>query len=275
MYSIFSIYWNKFRYKFETNRILQTLQFVFAKYLYPKTILQRRNPFSIPIIINNFNHYKNLLLLIKSLEDRGYLNIVILDNNSNYKPLLDFYSKEKYNVIKLKENTGHLALWQRKLPENFFNGYYVLTDPDVIPIESCPNNILEKFLSLLDKYPDVNKVGFGLITDDIPNYYPLKKNVIDWEYQFKANPIETDVYKADIDTTFALYRPFRKVFLSFHSALRTGKSYQARHMGWYIDPNNLSDEEKHLRNTVNTSSSWICAEKNNNSLYIPRDRIDD
>ena len=49
---------------------------------------------NIPIIINNRNRLTYMKMLISSLEKRGYNNIYIIDNDSTYPPLLDYYSKE-------------------------------------------------------------------------------------------------------------------------------------------------------------------------------------
>lgn len=46
-----------------------------------------------PIIINNFNRLSTTVQLIDALKQRGYNNIHILDNQSTYPPLLEFYKK--------------------------------------------------------------------------------------------------------------------------------------------------------------------------------------
>jgi hypothetical protein len=223
-----------------------------------KAVRQKANPYSIPIIINNFNQYKSLLRLINFLKSRDYHNIYVLDNNSTFHPLLEFYETKQVKVIRLKENIGHLAFWEeKKVSKKFTNGYYVLTDPDVVPIDDCPRDFLERFLQLLLNNPDVTKVGFGLKIDDLPDYLRVKKQVEEWEEKFWENEIEPNVYKADIDTTFALYRPHYYVFQNFYAAIRTGGKYIARHLAWYIDDDNLSEEERFFRNTAHDSSSWL------------------
>lgn len=67
---------------------------------------------NIPIIINNRNRLTYMKMLISSLEKRGYNNIYIIDNDSTYPPLLDYYSKECiYPVFYLNKNVGYNALW--------------------------------------------------------------------------------------------------------------------------------------------------------------------
>lgn len=59
----------------------------------------------IPIIINNYNRLTMLKKLIDSLTSRGYTNIVILDNQSAYPPLLEWYAKCQFEVIRLPKTT--------------------------------------------------------------------------------------------------------------------------------------------------------------------------
>lgn len=58
---------------------------------------QLKDNFSIPIIIVNYNQLVNLKNLVDSLIKRGFYNIVILDNNSSYPELLDYYKRLKDN----------------------------------------------------------------------------------------------------------------------------------------------------------------------------------
>lgn len=73
----------------------------------------------------------------------------------------------------------------------YSNGYYVVTDPDIITIENCRSDFLSR-----------------------------------------------------IDTTFALYPPRNQWFLrkNFYHAIRTKMPFMAKHGGWYIDSNKLTDE---------------------------------
>jgi len=249
--------WKKIKFKIYFSSQYKWLVRLYNPTLNFKALRQKANPHTIPIIINNFNQYKGLLSLIQFLKSRGYHNIIILDNNSAFPPLLEFYGTTELEVIRLKENVGHLAFWEEKISKRFSDGYYVLTDPDVVPIDDCPQDFLEKFLHLLLDNPEVTKVGFGLKIDDLPDYLFVKEQVEEWEAKFWKNEIEPNVYKADIDTTFALYRPHHYVFQQFYAGIRTGGKYIARHLGWYIDEDNLTEEEHFYRNTAHGSSSWL------------------
>jgi hypothetical protein len=134
--------------------------------------------------------------------------------------------------------------------------YFVVTDPDVVPDASCPTDALEHFRVLLDRYPDIDKVGFGLRIDDLPETYPLSSAVRSWESRFWRNEIEPGVFRADVDTTFALYRPLQRRHQE-DRALRTGFPYVAQHRAWYSDPTDLPDDEQYYRQRADsTIANW-------------------
>lgn len=187
--------------------------------------------------------------MIEKLENFGYQNLIILDNASTQDNLLTYLHKLNYEVHFFNENYGHLVLWKCGLfKEIIENQYYVLTDPDVIPVEGCPSNFLELFYGLLQRYPLKTKVGFSLKIDDLPETYIYKYDVMRYESFFYEKKLSLNplCYDAAIDTTFALYRPGKiKIYEeSFVAAIRTGIPYMARHMGWYIDNKHLSQEEQ-------------------------------
>ncbi|MGN6343309.1 MAG: glycosyltransferase [Candidatus Nitrosocosmicus sp.] len=224
------------------------------------TIFQLLFPKKIPIIINSFNRLECLKKLIERLTAMGYSNIIILDNNSTYPPLLEYYATLTHKIIFLKKNYGHTALWESNIIKNFKHGYFVYTDPDILPVETCPDNFISYFLKLLLKYPAYKKVGFGLVITDLPENYPLKQKVIRWESQFWEKQIEKGVFIAQIDTTFALYSPnfTSNIYTKeFYSSLRTGGKYLARHLTWYASPEVKTNEEIFYEQSANYSASWI------------------
>lgn len=218
----------------------------------------------IPIIINNYNRLEYLLKLIHSLESRGYYNIYIIDNNSTYKPLLEYYKKTPYKVFMLNKNIGYKALWSTPIFNKFKNSYYVYTDSDLEICEDCPDNFMEYFYKILLKYPFSHKVGFGLKIDDLPDSFKLKNKVIDWEKRFWINEKEKGVYIAEIDTTFALYRPYCYGGATRNKeTYRIGHPYLMRHLPWYVDSFNLSEEDIYYINSISQSTHWTVQNKNN------------
>lgn len=213
--------------------------------------------FDIPIIINNYNRLEYLLILIKCLEKRGYKNIHIIDNNSTYPPLLDYYEKTPYDVIRLKKNVGYDAIWKTEVYNRFKKSYYVYTDADLEIDEACPDNFMDFFVSVLKSHPFCQKVGFSLRIDDLPDCYSNKQKVIEIEKQYWKNPTTDGLYRAKIDTTFALYRPFCKGACNGgYEVYRSAEPYIVRHLPWYIDSSNLSDEEKFYINSGLIATEW-------------------
>ena len=219
-----------------------------------------------PIIINNFNRLEWLRAQIDWLHACGLHNIHIIDNKSTYSPLLDFYKKVKATVYMLDRNVGHEALWRTHIHQRLGTYYHVYTDPDVLPHQDTPADFMAYFKSLLDKYPGIQKVGFGLATDDLPLHFTKRLDVIRWEKQFYLDPVEENVFRSRIDTTFALYRP-GAAFQCWDATLRTGVPYTLKHMPWYEDPANLSAESAYYAEASSAVSSWYKHVSGENPQY--------
>ena len=246
---------------FRLKRLLTHCSHMIYHWLFNRTFRQQRKHYkNIPIIIISYNQLYYLKKLVEFLLEKGYRHLVILDNNSNYPPLLDYLAaiESRVTVIRLDENKGHLAFWKTaEVYKSYSKGYYVLTDPDVVPVDNCPENFLLTFRRLLDKAFDRTKVGFSLKLDDIPYTNPNKDHIERWESKFWSTKIHPLAFKAEIDTTFALYRPrYRYRLKHFTKAWRTSYPLQARHGGWYFDVKNLTNEQTYYMKTANDSASW-------------------
>ena len=182
------------------------------------------------------------------LERAGIQRICLVDNASTYEPLLQWYARSPHLVVRLQDNFGQLAPWiSGAIDTHAFGESYVVTDPDLVPDKRAPLDAIDHFSRVLDAYPDVLKVGFGLRIDNLPRHYRLRRKVQAWESQFWRDPlisptgIPTALYRAPIDTTFALYR--ERCSPTMGPALRTGWPYVARHMPWYANTRRPTREE--------------------------------
>ncbi len=211
-----------------------------------------KNNAKIPIIINNRDRLYNLKKLLDYLESKNINEISIVDNQSTYLPLLEFYKKTNYKIYRMQKNLGYLSLWKTELYNKFKKNYYVYTDPDILPTSECPDDFLDYFKNCLLKYKDIEKVGFGLKIDDLPEN-DNKKKIISFEKKFWEKKIDNNFFSAPIDTTFALYRPY-----SFGGywlkSLRSDKPYLARHLTWYDD--NDPKEDFFYNKNINRNSSF-------------------
>jgi hypothetical protein len=203
----------------------------------------------IPIFIVNFNRFQTVKDLVESLLKRNYNNIAIIDNASEYPPLLDWYSKCPVTVVRLNRNihSGVLNLLQEFKPVTT-TGLYVYSDGDVVPVEEAPVDFIDHMVEIVKEYK-MPKLGLSLKIDDLPDHYKYKSEVIAHESQFSSGSyIDTQycrIYKAAVDTTFGICAtPDCGLIME---AYRTGWPYTARHIPWYYDSNNLPEDERLLK----------------------------
>ena len=209
-----------------------------------------------PIFLNCRDRVSDLARLVAWLEGAGHERIYLVDNDSSYPPLLEFYEQTPHVVIRLRENVGHLAPWEAGVIERYAPSEpYVVSDPDILPTDECPTDAASELLRILETHDGYCKAGLGLVIDDLPEHYALRRYVQGWEQQHWVNEIAPGVFAAPVDTTFAAYRsgaPFRK-----QPALRTGAPYLARHLPWYVISDALTAEERYYRAHMSTTiNSW-------------------
>jgi len=214
-------------------------------------------PLRIPIFIVVYNRLWCLKRCIASLVPSGQ-EIVLINNGSDYKPLLAWMRNHPYPVIHLPKirSTGELyrsirrgiSQWlaKPKFKKHPIDGY-VLTDPD-IEIEHPRGPWLSLMHKCLKAHPQAQCVGSALRTDDIPAHYPLRASAIAWEQWCKKKPIfeweGVPIRWSHIDTTLALYRPkFIKHGVAMR-AIRMRGPGMARHLDWYINPKHMTPDQR-------------------------------
>lgn len=219
---------------------------------------QLTNIANIPVFIICFERVNDLSLLVKKLEKLGLKKIVFIDNNSSYPPLINYLSSTPYQVIELGRNVGHTSPWSLGVIRSLApKDYYIVTDPDVLPTDECiMANPVERMIAVHKKYRYYFKVGLSLKINDLPDHYPLKKEVIQWESQFWIDSLEDGVFAASVDTTFALYKPATYTYL-LGPSIRLGDPFSARHMPWYSNPSDSTEEDSFYKNRANSEvTSW-------------------
>jgi hypothetical protein len=214
-------------------------------------------PGGVPVIVISRDRLDCLRQLVTWLEQTpGVGEIHIVDNASTWPPLIDYLDDSPHTVHRLEVNLGHHSPWVIGLVASVSHAPFVVTDPDVIPDPTCPPDVFEHFRTILDRHRDIDKVGFGLRIDDLPTAFPHRDAVMRWEGQFWRDEVEPQVFRAEIDTTFALYRAGRDH--KKYNALRTGAPYVARHLPWYRASDTLTDEDRHYRAHADPAiTSWI------------------
>lgn len=207
----------------------------------------------IPIFIISFNRVTCLRQLLDALGDK---DITIVDGGSTYEPLLDFLRTTEHKVIRCARS-DHKIVWSENLIPA--DKPFIITDPDVVPDDQCPNDYIEVCLDVLNWIPSIVKVGPSLSLD-IPEHYAFKDTVMKWEsrYYDQTNGERNGVtlHPAPIDTTFALYRqntPYMQM-----PAIRLGKPYIWRHLPWYTDSANPTEEDSYYAEHADKKlASWL------------------
>ncbi len=226
----------------------------------------------IPIFIISYNRLSVLKQSIGSYREVQGHHIVIHDAGSTYGPLMEYLGELEQQGATVYRNRRPIVrdddlnsvneTVQHWLEQHPAVNYYVVTDPDIALEEGCAD-ILDFYRSMLDGHK-VDVVGPMLRIDDIPDHYPLKKRAIEGHTaQFWHKNPETTIWRsvavgyqyAAIDTTFALY-PRRLRFQRLRSGIRTYRPYWAKHLDWYMDPDNLSEDQKLYLRTASDVSHW-------------------
>jgi len=212
-----------------------------------------------PIFFNTRDLYIPLAQLVSWLEKNGYKKIIFVDNDSTYPELLSLFSTTKYQVLQLGRNGMHRSPWESFAIRFFAKDMpYIVSDPDITPAKENPKETIPYLYEVLNKFPHYNKAGVGLKIDDIPDHYSMKQHVLEWESRYwdKSLLIDKDVYAADVDTTFALYKGKTEWFLS--PSVRVGGVYAMHHDPWYQDLDNPTDDMMYYRaRASNEVSTWV------------------
>jgi len=203
------------------------------------------------IVIN-----RNLLTTLKATVDfllkEPRVKVVIYDQQSTYPPLLEYYESCPVDVIYANNNRGPTSAWDSIL-DVYRTNYFIITDPDCL-YDDIPEYWLDVMLYTLDTY-NVPKVGFSLRLDDLPETN-FRQEIIDWEKKYYIYKNEVGWF-ADVDTTFALYRPNSPFS---YTAIRLEPPYCIKHVPWYLTE--LNDEWNYYLDNASSVSTWGTRLKN-------------
>jgi hypothetical protein len=125
-----------------------------------------------------------------------------------------------------------------------------------VPIEECPSNFLDTLQSKMIEDKSIMKIGLSLRISDLPDHFAQKLDVVNWESQFWQKPTDDGFFIANVDTTFALYRPFMTGGASRQKILRARPPLEAYHLPWYNNSKKLSDEEIFYIKNSESTTHW-------------------
>lgn len=210
-----------------------------------------------PVYVNVFNRLTTTRRLCDQIAALDNAVPIIVDNNSTWEPLLEWYKQCPFEVIRLSENLGHHAPWKCGATARPNDGCYCVTDCD-LDLQGVPSDLIGRLREPLTSWrnPPV-KSGVALRIDDLPVWQTQVKA---WESRFWKSKVDRFRYWAPIDTTLAMYRSNTPDSIATKvvgvRAVRSAGPYTARHMPWYLDPANLDEENANYFATANSSNSW-------------------
>jgi hypothetical protein len=201
--------------------------------------------------IVNYNRLYLPMRMADYLADCG-VQPIIVDNGSNYPPLLEYYERCPHVVEHMGMNFGNCVVWTQNLLKDYaIREPYIVTDPD-LEIDKIPKDWLSVLQRGLNLYSWAVKAGFSLRIDDLPDT-PLGRMVRTKEAVNWHQGLDSTYYSAYIDTTFALYRGPVQDF----PAVRTAPPYVARHIPWYWkSPEEIPDDELYYLKTAGCWTDW-------------------
>jgi len=241
---------------------------------------------NIPVIIPVFNQLSYLKNFVNWWAWYYPENdIYIVDNASTYEPLLDYYEQvayenKKIHIVLCSENkcAENLADVIKERIEGLYD-YYVVSDPDVMIHPSTPPDFLDVFKNCLDVH-NFHRVGFGLITDDLPEWLHKREEIIYNESQLMHDPYELKYndkiytgFKAPLDTTFSMFKSSHGWYapmngVDWGNCLRLFKAF---HLTWYLSDDVNPEMENYFTTAKYRDLGPVSAGKNNSrpKKYTP------
>jgi hypothetical protein len=208
----------------------------------------------IPVYVTNRNTLeRGFRQQLEWLQRAGMKSITIIDNESTYPPLLDFYAQIAIPIIHTPSNIGPEAFWEMGMHGNM-QTRFIVTDADIVPDSACPLDLVGKMLEVAERYGA--KTGPGLRIDDLPDWYSEKQRVLIWETQFWQKRKDAECFDAAIHNHFGLYQPGWAVWPNAPH-LRLDFPYVARHLPWYEDSSAANVEREYYRARVKSGvTNW-------------------
>lgn len=211
----------------------------------------------IPLIIPNYQQFSYLKNLINQFRFYYPENpVVVIDNGSDYQPLLNYlnYLQEKENVQVVLTGKNEFIENINKYLASAKPEYYIISDSDISILPSTPPNFLEVFKTAIDVY-GFHHAGFGLKVDDLPEWNPKsawiagdERNLLQRSVSITHEDKTYSAWAAPLDTTFCLFKrdtggweaPMRPKF--WDSSVRI---FEAYHLPFYLDGSRINNEMKH------------------------------
>lgn len=206
----------------------------------------------IPIIIPAFNNPTYVRRMLVQLFAHDLHDTIVIDNNSTAPEMQRSFFLAK-NVVQLSENRGPHYIFSEAREFDALPNIFCLTDPDLTFNRRLPNNFLNILVDLTEEF-QIGKVGLALDISDQTNMRndnftngETTCKIWEWEEKFWTDNVGSTlsgepIYRAPIDTTFAVYNKKYYSRERFYEALRVAGRYTCKHLPWYND-NGIPEQE--------------------------------
>lgn len=202
----------------------------------------------VPILIPCFNTVTYVRGMVEQLRLRGLRHLILLDNASTYPPMLEFLADPGPGVVVIRQETnrGPRSSFLDMPDFSLLPQFFCVTDPDLVLNPHMPPDFIAQLAALTERL-EIGKAGLAL---DIADRVALRQEgfsignrvwkIWEWEEQFWQDKIETlpggdAVFRARIDTTFALYNKRFFDRNELYKAVRVAGRFTCRHLPWYQD----------------------------------------
>ncbi|HEX8166744.1 MAG TPA: FkbM family methyltransferase [Beijerinckiaceae bacterium] len=226
----------------------------------PPPSVRRALQSEVPIFVPCFNAVTYARGMVDQLRDRGFRNIIVIDNGSKYPPMLHWLETlvDGVRVIRNTANEGPHNIYRDPGSFALLPPLFCITDPDLLFNPAMPDDFVAQLAALTEEH-SIGKAGLALDISDPPamrqesfEIQGKQWKIWEWEEQFWREPLTSlptgePVYKALIATTFAVYNKRFFDRANTHSAVRVAGRYTCRHLPWYRDSGLPPDEEAFYR----------------------------
>jgi hypothetical protein len=195
-------------------------------------------------------------MMVAQLRDHGFGDIILADNASRSPEMLacleDLAAKAR--VERLDSNLGPRKTLKSARIRALLPRYFAVTDPDIGFNPVLPRDFVAVLKAALSAF-DVGKSGFALDISDRDALVDTRFRMKDesyhvWEHERKfwsdlagQTRAGDPVFRAGLDTTFAVYDRKRFGKRHFLDAVRLGGRFTAQHLPWLravkLDPEEL------------------------------------
>ncbi len=209
----------------------------------------------IPVLIPCFNNQTYCRAMIAQLHAHDFKNITLIDNASTNSEMHQFLDEVEalVTVERLADNLGprHSVFTPERLAK--LPKYFCVTDPDIRFNTFLPKDFLSQLIAQMQAH-GVGKAGFALdishrqfFKDTIVDLLHQKWTIWEWEERFWGDRVgqtlgNDAVYRAVVDTTFAIYDNEVWTKDRFLDAVRVGGRFTAGHVPWYEESDVPAEE---------------------------------